>query len=281
MPQAETHFKNYLSKGFNAEMLYLENHLEKRMNPQLLLDGAETMVSLALNYYPKEKLSPRGFAFARYAYGKDYHIVLKERLEQLLYLLKSIYPELEGRAFCDTAPILEKYWAVQSGIGWQGKNTQIIIPNAGSYFFLGELLLTLKASEYDNPMEPHCGNCSRCLEVCPSGALSADGSGLDARRCLSYLTIEQRGEIPKEAAMKMDNCIYGCDRCLEACPHNKFATPTDVEDFRPSAEFREMEKTAWNELSIESYRRIFSKSAVKRAKYEGLLRNIRAAQNDI
>lgn len=277
---AAMQFKQNIAKGFNADMLYLENNMEKRMNPKLLLEGAETVVSLALNYYPKEHLSPHGFAFARYAYGKDYHIVIKELLYKLLSSLKSIYPELEGRAFCDTAPMLEKYWAMQSGIGWQGKNTQIIIPNAGSFFFLGELVLTSKASAYDSPMKSHCGNCHKCLDACPTGALSSDACGLDARRCLSYLTIEQRGEIPKVYAEKMGNCIYGCDRCLEACPHNKFATPTEMADFNPSILFREMEKKDWNALSIESYRQLFRNSAIKRAKYEGLLRNIRAAQDE-
>ncbi len=271
--------RRWLADGRNGEMEYLANNLEKRLDPRLLLDGAKTVVSVALNYFPGETLSPEGYRMARYAYGQDYHDVVRRKLRELMAAL-GLEEHRDGRVFCDTAPVDERYWAWRSGLGWQGRNCQFIVPGCGSYFFLGELLLVHPADEYDRPAYPHggatpCGTCRRCIDACPAGALSDDG-GIDARRCLSYLTIEHRGALPSDAARRMDGCIYGCDRCAEACPWNNFARPTGEADFAPSEALRSMTAADWQSLSEEDYRRLFKGSAVKRAKYEGLMRNIRA-----
>ena len=260
-------------------MAYLENHVEKRLNPCLLVEGAQTVVSVAVNYYSDRVPAPPStqWRLARYAYGTDYHEVVKGMLHRLLELLG---PEAgEGsRAFVDTAPVDEKYWAQRCGLGWQGRNSQLIIPQAGSYFFLGELILTEKCDEYDDFIPNRCGTCHRCVEACPTGALRGDGL-LDARRCLSYLTIEHRGPLPTEEARRMSPCFYGCDRCAEACPWNeRFAHNTEVEELQPRPTLLRMDKADWQQLTREQYTEIFRKSAVKRAKFEGLRRNIDAME---
>lgn len=271
-------FEKWLLRGCQADMSYLERNKDKREDPRRLMDEqhAESIVSVALNYYPQRQMPSDGLQLSWYAYGRDYHEVMKEKLYQLLERIRegSGLP-VNGRVFCDTAPVLEKYWASQCGIGWIGKHTQLIIPHAGSTFFLGELLLDLPVDSYDQPMERHCGTCQLCIEACPVGALKKD-EGLDARRCLSYLTIENRGEIPQEAAQKMYPYFYGCDRCLKACPHQRFAEPCHEEAFYPKEEILKMSEEEWMNLSVEDYRRLFKGSAVKRAKYEGLKRNLEA-----
>lgn len=263
----------WLAAGMHGEMGYLERHASLRLDPTLLVPGARTVVSVALNYYPAATPPEGGFRLARYALGLDYHDVMRRRLRALL---TAIGAESDGRPCCDTAPVDEHYWAVRCGLGWQGRNGQLIIPGAGSYFFLGELLLTLPADRYDEPSAPRCGTCSRCVKACPGGALNGDGT-MDARRCLSYLTIEQRGPLPSGTGRLMGRCFYGCDRCSEACPWNRFARPTDVEAFTPRPGLLDMTDEAWLCLSPEEYRTLFKGSAVKRAKYEGLMRNIREA----
>ena len=273
-PYAEK-VREWLASGQNATMDYLAQNLDKRLDPRLLVEGAKTIVSLAINYYtPPPDAAPDSYTLARYAQGQDYHDVVKQRLRLLMRDL-DLTEHVDGRPFCDTAPVDERYWAVRCGIGWKGRNGQLIIPAAGSYFFLGELILTHPADHYDDPMTPRCGTCHQCLDACPTGALTGDGS-LDARRCLSFLTIENRGPIPAEAAEKMGTCIYGCDRCAEACPWNRFAHPTTCPEFQPNADLRAMTPAAWQQLTIDRYRLLFKGSAVKRAKYEGLVRNIRA-----
>lgn len=271
--------RQWLVEGCHADMAYLENHVEKRLNPCLLVDGAQTVVSVAVNYYSDQVPAPSStqWRLARYAYGTDYHEVVKGMLHRLQELLG---PEAgEGsRAFVDTAPVDEKYWARRCGLGWQGRNSQLIIPQAGSYFFLGELILTEKCDEYDDFMPNRCGTCRRCVEACPTGALRGDGL-LDARRCLSYLTIEHRGPLPTEESRRMSPCFYGCDRCAEACPWNeRFARNTEVEELQPRPTLLCMDKADWQQLTREQYTEIFRKSAVKRAKFEGLKRNIDAME---
>lgn len=272
--KSEKVLRRWLENGHHAGMDYMANNLEKRLNPCLLFEGARTIISVALNYYQNPEY--RGYRFSRYAQGRDYHEVMKEKLRQLMALLGQEEP-VDGRAFCDTAPINERYWAMRSGIGWCGKNGQLIIPGAGSYFFLGELVLRKAADRYDSPVSSHCGTCRRCIEACPAQALCGDGT-LDARRCLSYLTIEHRGPLPSGTGLRMGDCVYGCDCCAEVCPHNRRAVETTVGDFRPSPERLAMTKEDWHGLSVETYRRLFKGSAVKRAKYEGLLRNVRAIE---
>lgn len=274
--EEQLRLKRWLSLGGNGNMNYLAQHFEKRCNPSLLFEGAKSIVSVALNYFPKRTISPNNYSLSYYAYGKDYHTVVKDKLEVLLKGLQEKF-SVYGRCFCDTAPLLERYWAWKSGLGWVGKNQQLIIPQAGSYFFLGELLLDVEL-EYDAPKKSLCGNCTNCYEACPTHALSA--TGFDARRCLSYLTIENREDIPTEFTQAMGTCIYGCDRCLLSCPHNRFAKPTEVQEFAPSEELLAMDNAAWKTLSPEKYVELFRGSAVKRCKYAGLLRNIRAVKEE-
>lgn len=276
-PQRAASVRRWLAAGRNAGMDYMGRHVEMRLDPRRLVEGAQTVVCVALNYNPGRVMPPDAYAIARYAYGRDYHDVMRERLRALMAAL-GLQEFADGRPFCDTAPLDERYWAVQAGIGWQGRNCQLILPGAGSYFVLGELLLRLPADVYDTPMSPHCGTCRRCIEACPAGAL--DDDGLDARRCLSCLTIEHRGPLPDGLGRQMGRSIYGCDRCAEVCPHNRFARPTDVPDFRPSDALMHMTKADWQALTPEQYRTLFKGSAVKRTKYEGLVRNIRAVSAD-
>lgn len=273
-------FYRWIADGNHAEMGYLANHIEKRLDPTLLMEGAQSVVSVALNYYPTQLLdSSRQYEFAWYAYGQDYHDVMKARLADLVKaLLADMEGEVRYRLFCDTAPVLERYWAWRCGLGWIGKNTQLIIPRAGSAFFLGEIILDCTFTTYDKPMKNRCGTCTRCLEACPTGALVKPYT-LEASRCLSYLTIEYRGDtLPAETTRAMGSCVYGCDRCQQACPWMRFARPTEVVEFCPKPEFLQLDYAALQSLSVEDYRQIFRGSAVKRAKYEGLMRNVKAVK---
>lgn len=266
--------QEWLAQGKQAGMAYMANHTDKRLDARRLMEGAQSMVCVALNYYPPVPLKETQYQFAWYAYGKDYHDVVKEKLQTLLAQIRQQAPEVNGRVFCDTAPLLERYWAWKAGLGWIGKNTQLIIPQAGSAFFLGEILLDTELC-YDTPLPDRCRNCTRCLDACPTHALEAPHH-LNANRCLSYLTIEHKGDIPKEVAEKMGNCVYGCDRCQQVCPWNRFALPTREPALQPSDLFLHMAPEDWETLTVEHYRELFKGSAVKRAKYEGLMRNIRA-----
>lgn len=262
-------FHHWLNEGCHADMSYMEGHADKRLDTRLLMPEARSVICVALSY-AQESDALGEYKLASYALGKDYHDVMKARLRELAeHLGLETY-----RVFCDTAPILEKYWAVRSGLGWVGRNHLLIIPKAGSMFFLGEIFTDAEVDVYDEPARQHCGaECRKCIDACPTGALKYDAP-LDARRCLSYLTIENKGDIPDSAAEKMGDCFYGCDRCQQACPWNAVATPTSVEEFKPSDELLAMTPEAWHNLSVDDYRRLFKGSAVKRAKYEGLMRNI-------
>ena len=262
-------YRRWIRDGRNAEMAYLANHEDLRLDPRLLMPEARSMLCLAMSYAPDPShgLSPAGYRLAAYALGKDYHDVVRQRLHALAARLRlGLY-----RVFCDTAPILERYWAQQAGIGWIGRNRQLIIPRAGSMFFLGEIMTDAVADSYDKPLTSRCADCTQCIAACPTKAL---GHSFDERLCLSYHTIENRGSIPPHIADKLGDSIYGCDRCLEACPHNRNAQPTPVEELRPSASLCAMTRDQWHNLTLEQYRTLFKGSAVKRAKYEGLMRNI-------
>lgn len=287
-------FRKWIEDGCHAEMAYMHNYEEKRLNPCLLVEGARTVISVALNYYPETKIPEDEYQIAWYTYGKDYHDVMKAKLNALLeFISKDLSAEkvsssetvvspptepLNARVFCDTAPVLERYWAWRVGLGWIGKNTQLIIPHSGSCFFLGEIIINRAADSYDTPQENHCGTCTRCLNACPTKALEAPFR-LNSAKCLSYLTIEYRGELPPNTGKKMGNKIYGCDDCQRACPWNRFATPSKIEAFRPSPTLLSMQKDDWHHLTEEQYRILFKGSAVKRAKYQGLMRNIEAAKD--
>ena len=274
-------FQNWLQLGGHATMQYMENYEDKRLDPRLLMPGVKSIISVALNYTPETPVK----GFANYAIGKDYHDIVKEKLHQLAEFitqqpedssLLTLHSSLNYRAFTDSAPVLERYWAMKAGLGFIGKNHQLIIPGMGSQFFLGELFVDIEL-EPDEPCQQHCGSCRRCIDACPTGAL---GASFNASRCLSYLTIENRGDIPEEAAQKMGETFYGCDRCQQVCPWNAKAKPTDEPLLQPTDELLSMKDEDWQQLSVEQYRRLFKGSAVKRAKYEGLMRNIKAIRNE-
>ena len=278
-------YRKWLLEGKNSGMSWLDNYSDMRFYPRLLMPVLKSIVCVAMNYCPAKSMSDEQYQLAAYAYGQDYHEVVKNRLHSLA---KSFSFE-HYRAFCDSAPVLERYWAVKAGIGWTGRNHQLIIPQGGSMFFLGELFLDIEL-EYDEPMKSRCGNCTRCVDACPTGAISfakeygtaADlrTTDFDSNKCLSYQTIENRGEIPSDIADKMGHTIYGCDCCQKCCPWNRLAVPNTIEEFQPSDQLLSMTRQDWKQLSEEQYRSLFKKSAVKRAKYEGLMRNIRAVENN-
>jgi len=275
------YYRESIRRGYIADMDYLAKNVEKRLDPRLLVEGTRSIISGALNYTPSAQQHADSYHLAAYALGKDYHDVMRERLTALAKQLNLN----SFRVFCDTAPVKERYWAWKAGLGWIGRNHQLIIPNAGSMFFLGEIF-TDEIFDYDEPQASRCGNCRKCIDHCPTGALhsaedetyavAAKRSWFDARRCLSYLTIENRGAIPDEFAACMGDFIYGCDRCQTACPHQRLAKPNDIAAFQPSEALLDMTKEAWQNLDVETYRNLFRGSAVKRAKFDGLKRNIDA-----
>lgn len=262
----------WLDVGGHADMAYMLNHEDKRLNPLLLMDGVKSIVCVALNYAPSKHFPEGEYKIAAYALGQDYHTIVKEKLH---LLAKAIgLGSDDYRAFCDSAPVLERYWAVKAGLGWIGRNHQLIIPHAGSMFFLGELFIK-EETDYDKPMENHCGDCHKCIDACPTKVLGTDP--FCAEHCLSYQLIENRKELSDEAKNTMGDTIYGCDRCQQACPWNRFASPSSEPQLQPKEELLNMTRTKWEQLSEEDYRKLFKGSAVKRAKYEGLIRNIKAA----
>lgn len=269
------HLRKWLEEGCAAEMHYMHNHFEKRTDPRLLVEGARSVIVVALNYYPAVKQAEGVPAFSYYAYGKDYHDVVKAKLREL-YAFIAQHTEVapEGRVFTDSAPVLERYWAVRAGLGFIGKNTQLIIPGKGSYFFLGEMILDLDLPA-DTPLKRSCGNCTRCLDHCPPGALTCAGR-LDARLCISYQTIENRGEISETVRPTLGDHLYGCDVCQQVCPWNRFARPNQTPEFYPSEEFLALDREKLAAMTEDDFQRIFKGSAVKRAGYKGILRNLRA-----
>lgn len=266
-------YRQWIGSGMHADMSYLANNINKRLDPTLLMPGARSIICVALAYAPKTVIPENEYQIAKYAYGHDYHEVVKDKLRQLAALLPT-----ETKICCDTVPILERYWAEKAGIGWIGRNHQLIIPHAGSMFFLGEIITDVYLT-YDPPAKNHCGDCHECMKACPTGALASDRRHIDARRCLSYLTIENRDEISDEFKKDMGNCIYGCDRCLDACPWNKKAAVTTEPLLQANEKLLLMTREKWNNLTIDEYRDLFRGSAIKRAKYEGLTRNIKAIQH--
>lgn len=281
-------YKRWIARGGNATMNYLANYPDKRFDPRLLVPGVKSIVCVALNYTPAHQLPENQPQIAAYALGADYHDVVKAKLRQLAITL-NLQPE-QYRVFCDSAPVLERYWAVKAGLGWVGRNRQLIIPHAGSMFFLGELFLPMELC-YDDVVDSRCGNCHRCIDACPTHALALTTAGnkavntcaittFDAEKCLSYQTIENRGDIPETLAKCMGNTIYGCDRCQQACPWNRFATPNGTTELQPNNELLSMTRDKWLQLTEDDYRRLFKGSAVKRAKYAGLMRNIHAALDE-
>ena len=269
-------FEKWLSNGYQGSMSYLEKNIDKRLNPTILVPGSKSVISLAFNYFPPKKLiDNNNFIISKYAYGKDYHKVLKKKLKKLFFLMREKIGNIEGRVFVDSAPIHERAWAKLSGLGWIGKNSLLINKNQGSFFFLAEIICDLEL-EYDEPVLNRCGNCSRCIDACPTGAITK-AQVINAKKCISYLTIENKDNIPKELNDSMNNSIFGCDICQDVCPWNKNSKPHEEIEFLPKKNLRKLRKKDWVELTEETFDRIFEGSAIKRTKYKGLKRNIRAA----
>ena len=270
----EENYIAWLENNYQADMSYLARNIEKRIDPRLLVEGAKSIISVALNYYPHVK-QPRDVPqFAYYAYGLDYHEVVKEKLSKLFDYIKSLLTDVDGRYFCDTAPVLERYWAAKAGLGFIGKNTLLIIPKKGSYFFIGEVIIN-KELTYDQPLNLSCGKCSRCIDACPTQAIEKPHL-LNSNKCISYQTIENKGEIAEDIIPQLKNRIYGCDICQEICPWNRYSKPHKTEEFLPKEEFLLLDRSAIETMEVGDYQRIFKGSAIKRAKYSGLKRNLSA-----
>ena len=268
-------FEKWLSNGYQGSMSYLEKNIDKRLNPTILVPGSKSVISLAFNYFPPKKLiDNNNFIISKYAYGRDYHKVLKKKLKKLFFLMREKIGNIEGRVFVDSAPIHERAWAKLSGLGWIGKNSLLINKNQGSFFFLAEIICDLEL-EYDEPVLNRCGNCSRCIDACPTGAITK-AQVVNAKKCISYLTIENKDNIPEELNDSMNNSIFGCDICQDVCPWNKNSKPHEEIEFLPKKNLRKLRKKDWVELTEETFDRIFEGSAIKRTKYKGLKRNIRA-----
>lgn len=266
--------ENWLLKNHHGEMKYMENYFDKRLDPRLLVDDAKSVISLSLNYFTEEKQKdPKAPKISKYAYGQDYHTVIKEKLKELLFFIEQEIGAVSGRAFVDSAPVLDRAWAKKSGIGWIGKNSNLISKQNGSFFFLAELIIDLEL-DYDNPFQTdHCGTCTRCLDACPTDAIIAP-QVVDGTKCISYLTIELKNEIPNQFKDKMDNWMFGCDICQDVCPWNRFSKVHEEDAFKPDSGLLELDANALTEITDEVFKKIFKGSAVKRTKLTGLKRNI-------
>jgi epoxyqueuosine reductase len=270
--------EEWLKRGYQGKMSYLENYFDKRLNPTLLVPGAKSVVSLVYNYFPKKDLAGTdSLKIAKYAYGEDYHEVVKTKLKELVFRIQEEVGQVNGRAFVDSAPVMERAWAQRSGIGWIGKNSLLLNREMGSFFFLAELILDLTLAP-DGPVKDYCGTCTACMDACPTEAIP-EPYVVDGSKCISYFTIELKEEIPADVKGKFENWIFGCDICQDVCPWNRFATQHQESRFEPHQELENMTKSEWIDLTEELFQTLFKKSAVKRASYGGLKRNIKFATN--
>jgi epoxyqueuosine reductase len=268
--------EKWLNENKHGKMNYMENHFDKRLNPTLLLDGAKSVISLLLNYYPTEIQQNDTYKISKYAYGEDYHFVIKQKLSQLLYFINIEIGEVSGRAFVDSAPVLEKAWAAKAGLGWIGKNSNLLTKKVGSFYFIAELILDLEL-DYDHATTDHCGTCTACIDACPTEAIVAPYQ-VDGSKCISYFTIELKENIPIEMKGKFDDWIFGCDVCQDVCPWNRHAKPHSEPLLQPHPDLLSMTKKDWEEITAEVFQKTFEKSAVKRTKLIGLKRNIEFLQ---
>ncbi len=264
--------EKWLNQNQNGQMRYMENHFDKRLNPNLLVEDAKSVVSLLLNYYPSETQIEDTYKISKYAYGQDYHFVIKEKLKELLHAIQENIGEVSGRAFVDSAPVLDRAWASKSGLGWIGKNSNLITKTIGSFYFIAELIIDLEL-DYDNPTTDHCGSCTACLDACPTEAIVAPYV-VDGSKCISYFTIELKENIPSEMKGKFEDWAFGCDICQDVCPWNKFSKSHNEPLFNSRPELLSMTKKDWDEITEETFNMVFKSSAVKRTKWSGLKRNI-------
>ncbi|MDG1571014.1 tRNA epoxyqueuosine(34) reductase QueG [Robiginitalea sp. M366] len=270
--------ERWLRQGMHGEMAYMENHFDKRLDPRKLVPGARSVISLLLNYYP-EATQPEGtYKVSKYAYGADYHHVIKAKLRELHHFIETEIGEVGGRAFVDSAPVLDKAWAARSGLGWIGKHSNLLTQKTGSFYFIAELIVDLDLA-YDGPVTDHCGSCTACLDACPTQAI-VQPYVVDGSRCISYFTIELKNEIPDAFKGAWDDWIFGCDICQDVCPWNRFAKPHREPAFEPHPDLLQMQPEDWQDITESVFGKVFQKSAVKRTKFEGLKRNIRFLQAD-
>lgn len=264
--------EKWLTNNMQGEMRYMENHFDKRLDPTKLVENSKSVISLLLNYYPNETQTENTFKVSKYAYGTDYHLVIKEKLKQLLQFIQDDIGDVHGRAFVDSAPVLDKAWAAKSGLGWIGKHSNLLTQQVGSFYFIAELIIDLEL-EYDTPTTDHCGTCTKCIDACPTQAIT-EPYVVDGSKCISYFTIELKEKIPMEMKNKFDDWVFGCDVCQDVCPWNRFSKAHSEPLFNPHPELLSMTKKDWEDITEDVFKDIFKNSAVKRTKFEGLQRNI-------
>lgn len=265
--------EKWLNQNMHGEMHYMENHFDKRLDPTLLVEDSKSVISLLFNYYPEKQQKEDTFKISKYAYGEDYHFIIKDKLKDIVHFINDSIGEINARVFVDSAPVLDRAWAKKSGLGWIGKNGMLINKEQGSFFFLAEIILDLEL-DYDNPITDHCGTCTACLDACPTEAILPN-KVVDGSKCISYFTIELKDEIlPKEVNGKFEDWIFGCDICQDVCPWNRFSLVHQEPKFQPNDKLLNFSKSEWKELTEEIFQEIFKKSAVKRTKFKGLKRNI-------
>ena len=264
--------ESWLQQNMHGEMRYMENHFDKRLDPRLLVPGAKSVVSLLLNYYPEQHQRDDSYKISKYAYGTDYHFVIKDKLKELLFRVREKIGDVNGRVFVDSAPVLDKTWAVKSGLGWMGKHSNVLTQRVGSFYFIAELIIDLDL-EYDTPVTDHCGSCTACIDACPTQAI-VEPYVVDGSKCISYYTIELKEAIPTTVNGQFDDWMFGCDVCQDVCPWNRFSQAHREPLFNPDPRLLDYSKGDWEELTEEVFKEVFKKSAVKRTKYLGLKRNI-------
>ncbi|MEZ4855539.1 MAG: tRNA epoxyqueuosine(34) reductase QueG [Gelidibacter sp.] len=264
--------EKWLNNNMQGEMHYMENHFDKRLDPTKLVEGSKSVISLLLNYFPEKQQAANNFKLSKYAYGTDYHFVIKDKLKSLLRFIQDEIGEVEGRAFVDSAPVLDKAWAAKSGLGWIGKHSNLLTQQVGSFYFIAELIIDLEL-EYDYATTDHCGTCTKCIDACPTQAIT-EPYVVDGSKCISYFTIELKENLPQDYKGKFDDWMFGCDVCQDVCPWNRFSKPHNEPLFNPHPELLSMTKKDWQEITEDVFKEIFKKSAVKRTKYSGLVRNI-------
>lgn len=263
---------NWLQESMHGQMHYMQNHFDMRLDPRLLVPGAKSVVSLALNYFPEQKQVEQSYKISKYAYAEDYHFVIKDKLKEFLCSLRDTIGDVQGRVFVDSAPVLDKAWAAKSGLGWIGKNSNLINKKSGSFFFLAELIIDLEL-EYDGIVSDHCGTCTRCIDACPTNAIEQPYI-VNGSKCISYLTIELKDSISKQFSNQLEDWIFGCDICQDVCPWNRFSISHSEPRFVPNNQVLSYSKRQWEELTEDTFNEIFKKSALKRSKFSGLLRNM-------
>ena len=270
--------ESWLNNNMHGEMRYMENYFDKRLDPTKLVPGSKSVISLLLNYYPSDLQNENSYKISKYAYGRDYHFVIKDKLKEMLATLQDDIGDFHGRAFVDSAPVLDKAWAAKSGLGWIGKHSNLLSKKTGSFYFIAELIVDLEL-EYDTPVTDHCGSCTACIDACPTDAI-VEPYKVDGSKCISYFTIELKDELPSSYKDKFEDWMFGCDVCQDVCPWNRFSKPHSEPLFNPHPDLLENEKRDWEEITRETFNEIFRKSAVKRTKYEGLKRNIQFLKRD-